>query len=216
MAGLRRSARAVSPRNVHSCRIPRLARAAPARLAAQTQLHRCRSPGYAADGLGSLVRPHRGAWRGGRGRLRRQRAPAASPAASGPRRSAGQRLLRLSVPWLLLPPVLLILASEIKPVYVARYVVFCLPALALLAGAGLAALGRYWRIAALSVLALLTLPMQQAIRQPAGHGDDIRAAASVAAGTGQVRRRGGLVQARVSRPSAPSTRTVSADCGTSG
>ena len=72
------------------------------------------------------------------------------------------------MPWLLLPPVLLIVASEIKPVYVPRYVVFCLPALALLAGAGLAALGRCWRIAALSVLALLTLPMQQAIRQPCG------------------------------------------------
>jgi mannosyltransferase len=104
----------------------------------------------------------------------------AGPASSTrPGRSAGLNVLRLSVPWLLLPPVLLIAASEIKPVYVPRYVVFCLPALALLAGAGLAALGRCWRIAALSVLALLALPMQQAIRQPWGHGDNIRAAALV-------------------------------------
>jgi len=94
-----------------------------------------------------------------------------------PRRSASLSLLRLGVPWLLLPPVLLIVVSEIKPIYVPRYVVFCLPALALLAGAGLATLGRYWRIAAVSMLAALAVPNQQAIRQPWGHGDDIRAAA---------------------------------------
>ena len=74
---------------------------------------------------------------------------------------------------------LLILVSEVKPVYVDRYVVFCLPALALLAGAGLAVLGRYWQIVAFGMLALLTLPAQQAIRQPAGHGDNIRAAAQL-------------------------------------
>ncbi len=97
----------------------------------------------------------------------------------GRRGPAGRRLRWLSVPWLFLPPAVLILASEIEPVYVYRYVVFCLPALALLAGAGLAAVGRYWRIAAITMLALLTLPMQQAIRQPSGHGDNIRAAAQV-------------------------------------
>jgi mannosyltransferase len=92
---------------------------------------------------------------------------------------AGERLYWLSVPWLFVPPAVLIIVSEIKPVYVDRYVVFCLPALALLAGAGLAAVGRYWQIAALALIAVATLPAQQAIRLPAGHADDIRAAAAV-------------------------------------
>ena len=95
------------------------------------------------------------------------------------RRSAGQGLLWLSATWLFLPPAALILVSEIKPIYIDRYVVFCLPALALLAGAGLAVLGRFWRIAAVTMLALLALPMQQAIRRPSGHGDNIRAAAQL-------------------------------------
>jgi mannosyltransferase len=49
----------------------------------------------------------------------------------------------------------------------------------MVAGAGLAALNRFWRIAGLVLLALLGLPMQQAIRQPDGHGDNIRAAAQI-------------------------------------
>ena len=95
------------------------------------------------------------------------------------RRSTGQGLLWLSATWLFLPPAALILVSEIKPVYMCRYVMFCLPAIALLAGAGLAVLGRFWRIAAVTMLALLALPMQQAIRRPSGHGDNIRAAAQL-------------------------------------
>ena len=53
---------------------------------------------------------------------------------------AGQRLTWLALPWLVLPPAMLLAVSEIKPVYTFRYLVFCLPAAALLAGAGLAAL----------------------------------------------------------------------------
>jgi mannosyltransferase len=51
-------------------------------------------------------------------------------------------LLTLAVPWLVLPPALLLAASQITPLYTLRYVVFCGPAGALLAGAGLAAAGR--------------------------------------------------------------------------
>jgi len=92
---------------------------------------------------------------------------------------AGGRIFWLSAPWLFVPPGLLIAISEIRAVYVNRYVVFCLPALALLTGAGLAALGRYWRIAAFGMIVLLALPMQLTIRQPPGHGDDIRSAAQI-------------------------------------
>src|SRR6266536_2235494 len=92
-------------------------------------------------------------------------------------RAAGRPVIWLAGPWLVMPVCLLMSVSEIKPVYVDRYVVFCLPAVALLAGAGLTIQGKYWRIAALSMLVLLALPMQHAIRQPWGHGDDIKAAA---------------------------------------
>ena len=48
----------------------------------------------------------------------------------------------IALPWLVVPPVLLIGGSFIKPVYVERYVEFCLPALAILVGTGLVGLIR--------------------------------------------------------------------------
>jgi mannosyltransferase len=51
-------------------------------------------------------------------------------------------LLAVAVPWLIVPPGLLLAASQVTPLYTLRYVVFCGPAGALLAGAGLAVLGR--------------------------------------------------------------------------
>jgi len=44
----------------------------------------------------------------------------------------------LALPWLVLPPAILLIASQVHPVYNSRYVTFCLPALALLEAAGLA------------------------------------------------------------------------------
>jgi mannosyltransferase len=46
-------------------------------------------------------------------------------------------LTRLCVPWLLLPPFLLLGTGLATPVYDPRYILFCIPALALLAGGGL-------------------------------------------------------------------------------
>ena len=48
----------------------------------------------------------------------------------------------IALPWLVVPPFLLVAASFVKPVYYVRYVEFCLPALAILAGAGLTGLIR--------------------------------------------------------------------------
>jgi mannosyltransferase len=48
-------------------------------------------------------------------------------------------LIEFSVPWVIMPPLILIGISFLTPVYTPRYVVFCLPAVALIAGAGLAA-----------------------------------------------------------------------------
>ena len=84
------------------------------------------------------------------------------------------RLAALGLPWLLVPPALLIAASQVQPVYMFRYIVFCEPAVALLIGAGLAALGRVAGPAALVLIVLAGLPAQLGERGPDGHSDNIR------------------------------------------
>ena len=60
----------------------------------------------------------------------------------------------IALPWLVVPPFVLIAASFVKPVYYVRYIEFCLPALAILAGAGLTGLVR---LAAVTPLGRLRL-----------------------------------------------------------
>ena len=55
----------------------------------------------------------------------------------GLRRGAGLTLGLVALPWLVVPPLVLLGISLADPVYVERYVVFCLPALAILVAAGL-------------------------------------------------------------------------------
>ena len=43
----------------------------------------------------------------------------------------------VALPWLVAPPTLLLVISQIRPLYDFRYVLFCLPAVALLAADGL-------------------------------------------------------------------------------
>ena len=86
------------------------------------------------------------------------------------------RLPALCLPWLLMPPAILILLSFIHPVYTLRYVLFCLPAVAVLAGAGLAALGWRTGLVALAVVVGIAVPGQLNARRPAAHGDNIRQA----------------------------------------
>ena len=106
----------------------------------------------------------------------------------------------IALPWLVVPPFVLIATSFVKPVYYVRYVEFCLPALAILAGAGLtglirlatvAPLGRFrlgrfrlaWLPAALvvTVLAVLLAGPQQAARQTAARPDNLRLASAIVA-----------------------------------
>ena len=101
----------------------------------------------------------------------------------------------IALPWLVMPPFVLIAVSFVKPVYYVRYVEFCLPALAILAGAGLAGLIRLaavtplgrlrlaWLPAALVVagLAALLAGPQQAIRQTAARPDNLRLASAIVA-----------------------------------
>jgi mannosyltransferase len=84
------------------------------------------------------------------------------------------RLLALSLPWLLLPPAVLLAASAAHPVYSLRYIVFCAPAAALLAGAGLAALGWAGGAAGLALIVLVALPDQVSVREPGSHSHNLR------------------------------------------
>ncbi|HEV3295669.1 MAG TPA: glycosyltransferase family 39 protein [Streptosporangiaceae bacterium] len=96
-----------------------------------------------------------------RGRARRQ---ADWPAA----------LVALAVPWLLLPAALLLAGSLIHPSYTFRYIVFCIPAAALLAGVALAALGRWLGVVGLILIVLAGLPGQQHARAVSGHSENLR------------------------------------------
>ena len=60
--------------------------------------------------------------------------------------------------WLLFPVVLTVLLSFARPVFLARYMIFCLPALLILVAAGLARLRQSWLlVAALSGILLLSM-----------------------------------------------------------
>ncbi len=108
----------------------------------------------------------------------------------------------IALPWLVVPPFLLIAASFVKPVYYERYVEFCLPALAILVGAGLVAIvrlasaaplrrmGLAWvpvAVAGLVVLGLAALLVgpQGAIRQTAARPDNLRLASAIVAANEQ-------------------------------
>jgi mannosyltransferase len=123
-------------------------------------------------------------------------------AANGMRHRDSITLAGIALPWLVLPPAVLIAVSFIHPVYVERYVLFCLPPLALLTSAGLVRLatvtrralfGRHLgpRLAAVlgvvpsAVLALVVAGVvigpQREIRQVTARADDLRAVASLIA-----------------------------------
>jgi mannosyltransferase len=87
----------------------------------------------------------------------------------------------LCLPWLILPPTILLAASLATPVYTLRYVLLCIPAIALLAGAGLASLGWVAGTAALAVIAVLGVPAQLSVRTADGHGDNVRQADRIVA-----------------------------------
>jgi mannosyltransferase len=117
----------------------------------------------------------------------------------------GRRLTpaAIALPWLVLPPVVLIAVSMVKPVYNLRYVEYCLPALAILVAAGLvglirlltellsgstslrpaAALRAGTGVAAvvLAVVAVLLISPQHAIRQSSARPDNLRLASQIVA-----------------------------------
>jgi mannosyltransferase len=108
----------------------------------------------------------------------------------------------IALPWLLVPPVILLAVSVVKPVYSQRYAEFCLPALAILVAAGLVGLTRLvtdmgpellrgpamaWAPAGLllAVIAVLLISPQHAIRQSSARPDNLRLAAQIVAANEQ-------------------------------
>jgi mannosyltransferase len=103
----------------------------------------------------------------------------------------------ITVPWLLLPPFVLLAVSEVDPVYVERYVVFCIPAMALLMAGGLAWLARLAALTAagrrfpplailpsallVAVMAATVVAPQQAARRTSSRSDNLVAVAAVIA-----------------------------------
>lgn len=101
---------------------------------------------------------------------------AAVPAAPGgalPSQDAGL-LAALAAPWLGLPPLTLAATSQVTPLWEPRYLLFCLPAVALLAVAALARLPGRAAAAALAVMTAGILAAQPLAR-PAVAADDLRA-----------------------------------------
>jgi len=113
------------------------------------------------------------------------------------RRLDGWSTAALALPWLVLPPAVLLAVSVAHPVYVERYVVFCMPAVALLAAAGLGWLAKLATPAGAPVrrrlagalpsclivaaaAALLAGP-QASVRLSSHRPDDLKAVAAVVA-----------------------------------
>jgi mannosyltransferase len=113
----------------------------------------------------------------------------------GPRAARGSAAVM--VPWLVLPPAALLAASVAAPVYVQRYVIFCMPAVALLAASGMTWLARRARLTAtgrrfpalasllpallLIVIAALVVGPQQAMSSDDARPDDLAQVAAVVA-----------------------------------
>ena len=119
-----------------------------------------------ADWPDRVLRP--GSWRRA---WRRPVRAVRTVAAMAPRARRGERALTwVALPWLLLPPAVLLIAAEFKPVYEFMYLEYCLPAVALLVGAGLAAVGWPLRLAAFGLVVILGLPAQFFLRTPLAGG----------------------------------------------
>jgi mannosyltransferase len=117
-------------------------------------------------------------------------------ASAAERPKAQLDMATVAVPWLVLPAAVLLVVSQIHPVYDFRYVVFSLPALALLGAAGVAWVTRFaamipfpgasataWLPAALILVLLVALAAgpQRAVRLASSQADNLRAPAAVVA-----------------------------------
>ena len=84
-------------------------------------------------------------------------------------------MVGLGLPWLIVPPFILFAVSVVHPVYTSRYILMCIPALALVVGAAAASFRRLACGFAVLVVLVAGATAQATLRGPAGHYDDIRA-----------------------------------------
>jgi mannosyltransferase len=85
------------------------------------------------------------------------------------------RLALVSLPWLLAPPLVLLAASTVQPIYTSRYILICIPALAIIGGAAVASYGRAAGVFALGAVLVAGAPTQMQQRAYDGHYDNIKA-----------------------------------------
>jgi mannosyltransferase len=83
--------------------------------------------------------------------------------------------------WALVPAVLLFAGGQYTTVWLPRYLLFTLPAWALLAATTLARVPLVRGLLVLAAVALVSVPAQLALRQPAGHTQDTRLVATIIA-----------------------------------
>jgi mannosyltransferase len=98
------------------------------------------------------------------------------------KRTASPGLLSVTLPWIILPLVLIIgFSLVVTPIYTARYFSFTTPAVALLMGASIAAFSSQWkRVVALGCIAGFALPVFLSQRGPVSKNDtDWQQAATV-------------------------------------
>ncbi|WP_157751762.1 glycosyltransferase family 39 protein [Actinoplanes derwentensis] len=100
----------------------------------------------------------------------------------------------------LLPPALLLAAGTVAGVWVARYVLFVLPALVTLAAVAAIRAGRLPAAASVALIAVLGWPAQADIRESAGHG---QASDRIAGVIGPLHRDGDVVVFPDTHPSMP-------------
>lgn len=84
-------------------------------------------------------------------------------------------MVGLGLPWLIVPPFILFAVSVVHPVYTSRYILMCIPALALIVGAAAASFKRLACGVCVVVVLVAGATAQATLRGPAGHYDDIRA-----------------------------------------
>jgi mannosyltransferase len=83
------------------------------------------------------------------------------------------RLAEVSLPWLVVPPLVLLVVSTVQPVYTSRYILICVPAIALIGGAAIASYGKLAGAIVLTVALVAGATTQLGQRTTAGHYDDI-------------------------------------------
>jgi len=80
-----------------------------------------------------------------------------------------RRFIATFTAWAVIPPLALIAISQVTPLYLPRYVLFTVPAWALLAAAALQRSHLALSVAAIAAIVAVGLPAQIAVREPDGH-----------------------------------------------